>query len=289
MVLFRKCFMNRIIIIGGSGYLGTELAEELSKELYKITIADINSPETSKYEYIKADLLNEKRLEGINQEYDIIVNLTGQVTYPMEKCFKLNTTGIENLINYAEKSYAHIIQISTVAIYGTVLTADENTAINPETPYATSKAFAEYRIQKTYHAGKHTILRLSNLYGGRQKKGIFAYLKESRNNKTDLYFDNDGTLTRYYLNVLDCVQALKQTIKRQLTGIYNVAGDKKYSIKELVSLFEKATSQRLNVYYQNIKPKENINNLKCEKFKKAFDFQPSYNVEEFIKEIINEK
>lgn len=281
--------MNRILIIGGGGYLGTELAKELSNESYIISIADIKRPGSSKCDFIKTNLLNKKSLEGINQRYDILINLTGQVSNPMEKCFKLNTTGIENIINYARKSYIHIIQISTVAVYGSVSTADEGNMINPETPYATCKAFAEYMIQKNYDAKKYTVLRISNLYGGKQTKGIFAYLKKSTSSKSELYFNNDGSLARYYLNVTDCIQAIKQAIKKQLTGIYNIGGDKKYSIKELISIIENTTSEKLIVHYENNKPTENIGKLKCEKFKTRAEFKPIKSVEEYINDIINER
>ena len=75
-------------------------------------------------------------------KFDIIINCTGQITKPFNICLTLNSDGIENLLESMNKK-ARLIHISTVAVYGSSKFCDEKSPLNPESNYATAKAFAE--------------------------------------------------------------------------------------------------------------------------------------------------
>lgn len=274
--------INNILIIGGSGYLGSEIAKKIAdNNNYNVTIGDLYRT-MKNINFIKLNLLDKQEVKNSVKNFDLIINTTGQITKPINTCFNLNTIGIENLVQAAKKFRKKIIHISTVAVYGTCNYADEFTPLNPETSYATCKAFAEYNIKKL-PKNKYCILRLTNLYGGIQKKGLLSYLFNSFFSNRELYFNNDGSLTRYFIHIDDAVESILLAIKYDLSGIYNVPAYDKFSIKEIIEVIETYTGVRFKTSFENIIPLENINKINSNKFCLSTNFTPQIKLKDFIK------
>ena len=114
---------------------------------------------------------------------------------------ELNTKGIDNIIDFVKKNDLNFFQVSTISVYGSSIDeVNEESKLNPETSYGSLKAMAEYLIQNKLSKDKFSIIRLSNLYGDQQPKGVLAYLLRSLKQNDDIFFNNDGLLKRYFLN-----------------------------------------------------------------------------------------
>jgi len=225
MSLINNLSTNKIIVIGGSGFLGSQIIKTFQNHgLNDIACGDINENENINCDFIKIDLLDYSNLSKNLSTYDLIINCTGQITDPFNLCFKLNSDGINNLIK-SLNSKKHLIHISTVSVYGSGNYCDEDSILNPETNYAVAKAFAEKKIIEQCDEKLFTILRLSNLYGTNQRKGISAYLINSYLTDKVLSFNNNGKLIRSYMHVSDCAKIIYQIAKKKLHGVYNVKGD----------------------------------------------------------------
>lgn len=279
---------KNILLLGGAGYLGDAIAEVFfNKNSYQITVGDLVKPKNPKFNFVYCDILDEQRIDHCIKEYDTIINCTGQLTYPMNLCFNLNTKGIENIANAVNRNNKNLFHISTLAVYGTCEYADESSPINPESSYAACKAFAEYQIRKFLPKESYCILRLSNLYGGMQEKGVFAYLLNSLKSDKHLYFNNNGSLLRYFLHIDDCANAIYLAVRNNLNGIYNVAADEKYNIKEIISLIEQTCNIKFSVTYAQIEPYENISKLNLNAFINDTGFNPQITIPIFIKKAFN--
>ena len=125
------------------------------------------------------------------------------MTKPFNLCIKLNSTGLINLAKVLSNKNSRLIHISSVAVYGSTENCNEDSPLNPETNYATAKAFAEQIILENYNHKYLTILRLSNLYGSNQIKGVFAYLLRSYNSDRKLKFNNDGRYKKKHDSLLN--------------------------------------------------------------------------------------
>lgn len=281
MVLYKKHFlMPKILIIGGSGYLGYNLFNYLIKQGYQVTIGDIKN-DYNVNEYLYFDLLDESTFPAFDK-FNIIINCAGQITNPIHLCYSLNTNGINTLTKQLENKEIHFIQISTAAIYGSVATANENTPVNPETPYAACKSFAEFLIINNLKNMSFAILRLCNLYGENQPKGFFAYLLKAASTDKMLEFNNDGSLSRYFIHVEDSCQAIMLALQYKLTGIYNITTEEQYSVSEIINYIEKRTNIVFTKKFNNAKPWENIGKLHGIKFNEKVGFKPNYTFLNYI-------
>jgi nucleoside-diphosphate-sugar epimerase len=275
---------NKIIVLGGSGFLGSHIIQALQKSnMGEVTCGDIVSNSSLSCEYIKLDMLEANDITKKLDNYDTIINCTGQITRPFNICFKLNSVGINNLTKALSGKSSRLIHISTVAVYGSAENCNEESPLNPETNYATAKVFAEQILQENYVQGKLTILRLSNLYGSRQMKGVFAYLLRSYHSDRKLNFNNDGNLTRSFMHVEDCADIIVEISKNpKLNQIYNVKGYETYSVKELVQEFENRFKVTFETSYNETLSWENIKYLDNSKLRGSINLKPQWQLFDFI-------
>ncbi len=276
--------MNKsVIILGGAGFIGKNV-RKLGKEYTNLELCygdlncEVDTPNTK-----RIDILKYSDFEDKCKSFDVIVNLTGQITKPIAKCFELNSTGINNIAKFANKYDKKVIQLSTVAVYGTREFASEEMDVNPESVYGSCKVFSEFILSNTIKKENLIILRLSNIYGEQQDKGLFAYLRNSYLTDKKLNFTNNGNLLRYFLSVQDLSNALLRILMiDDLNGIYNIVGNKSYSIAEIIKMVEDLKNIKYNVEYTNAAPIENINQLSYEKIDKVISIKFTETVENFI-------
>lgn len=292
MNLFKKDFMNKsILVIAGSGFLGKNLLESLRLlKLSNLGCIDIVNPQIDSVIYYNIDLLNINFYElcEIIEKYDIIINCSGQITNPINLCFRLNSEVIYNIINAIKLKNKFLIHYSTVTVYGTVEFADESTNFNPETPYSTAKSFSEYLVKSQLEIKQYCIIRLSNLYGENQPKGVINYLLQSFNSDKILNFNNNGDMIRYYLNVKDCTTISIDMIQNQNYGIYNLIGPEKYSLKGLIQLAENIFNCKFKIFFDKITAWDNTKSISDSKIRDILKFEYKYSIAGLLKSEINQ-
>ena len=271
-------------MLGGSGFLGSHIIKALQKAgMDGIAYGDLIPNNALNCKYVRMDILDVNDITNKLSNYNTIINCTGQITKPFNLCYKLNSFGINNLVKAMSEKTNRLIHISTVSVYGSADNCNEKSPLNPETEYATTKVFAEQILLENYNQKQLTILRLSNLYGSRQMKGIFAYLLRSYNSDRKLNFNNNGNLTRSFMHVEDCADMIVEVIKNtKLTGIYNIKGNETYSVKDLVKQFENHFNVVFEKSFSNRLPWENIKKLDDSKLKSSINFQFKWQLFDFI-------
>lgn len=280
---------DRIIVIGGSGFLGSKIIQSLkSAGIEDVTCGDITFNNNIDCNFLEIDILNYNDLVSKLQDYSIVINCVGQVTQPFNLCLKLNSVGSNNLSKALLKNGPRLIHISTVAVYGSEEECNEESPLNPETTYATAKAFAEQILLDNYLKKKITILRLTNLYGRFQAKGIFAYLLKSYNSDYKLRFNNNGYLKRSFMHVDDCSDIITKVVKNNtINGIFNIKGEETYYLKDLVAEFEKHFGIEFEKKYNmKVSPWENIEKLDDSKLKSIIKYKFKWKIfDSFAKEL----
>lgn len=280
--------IKKIIVIGGSGFLGTQILKVIQKSnKYEATCGDIILNNSLKYNYEKIDIMDKDDLQKKLDKYDIIINCTGQITHPFNICYNLNTVGVDNLAKTIIDTRKRLVHISTVAVYGSAYKCDEESPLNPETNYATAKAFAEQTLLRVCDEKQVVVLRLSNLYGSSQKKGVFAYLIRSYFSDRKLNFNNNGDLFRFFLHVEDCSEMIFKIIKNEETnGIYNLKGHQGYNIKSLIEEFENRFVMVFEKTFGQELPWENIQEIDNSKLSSTINHEPAWNLLDFIEKEI---
>lgn len=198
----------KILITGGCGFLGSNLASFGIKNGYDITVLDNLSrfgasdnlkwlKQQGDFNYICADVRNSNDVENaiMNKDYDAIFHLAGQVAMTTSidnprKDFEINTLGTFNVLDTVRKYSPDtaIFYSSTNKVYGDLkqykyIETDkryicdefpqgfnENIALDFRSPYGCSKGAAEQYLKdfSNIYGLKTVVFRHSSMYGGRQ-------------------------------------------------------------------------------------------------------------------------
>lgn len=116
--------MKKVLVIGGLGFLGSQIAEELIKLDYKVTIFDISNADFKKdnYEYICGDILNIEILNTAIAKADIVYHTAGisdidEADKNPVDTVNFNVLGSLNIINLCNKYSVKLMFASTVYVY----------------------------------------------------------------------------------------------------------------------------------------------------------------------------
>ena len=277
--------MNKIIVTGGLGFIGSNLIELLLKKNYsvinidKITyssnfynIKDFRS--NKNYKFIKCDI-NSKKLEKIFNKYKPIgiFNLAAEThvdrSIDSPKSFiESNILGVFNILEifrkYSKKNpKTKLIHISTDEVYGDILKGrtSENYPYRPSSPYAASKASSDHLVSsyvRTYNIPA-IVTNCSNNYGPKQhpEKLIPKLIHNIITNK-NLPIYGKGTNSREWIYVEDHCEALVKIFQKGKIGdFYNIGSNKNQTNLEitnkLITVAKKKISLGKNVKIKFVK------------------------------------
>ncbi|MBN7799926.1 NAD-dependent epimerase/dehydratase family protein [Algoriphagus aestuariicola] len=277
-----------MLLLGGSGYIGTHLSRKLkSNGFSKVFVGSRNSSGTGGVGLDITDVSSVRQIKAGN--FDFIVNLTGQISRPIDACLNQNTLGIQNLIA-ACGEHSTLVHLSSVGVYGSGESVDESSPCNPETPYSALKLAAENLLVNGLDQHQRLIVRLSNIYGSSQPKGVFAYLKKSALSDAFLEFNNDGTLVRSFLHVEDLVSGLLALLEKNeeiQSPIVNIVGKDRYTVTQLIELFEGKFHVSYRKQFDPIKPYDNMLSISDRIFRQMTDFKEQYSLDTYIDELVD--
>lgn len=289
----------KILITGGAGFIGSNIAIEYLKNNCDVVIIDNlstgkleNIPKNVKF--FKMDILD-PNVEGIFKKFkiDIINHHAAQIDVrkSVENPYydaQINILGTIKLLEYAVKYKIKkfIFASSGGVIYGECKNntfPDENTPANPISPYGTSKLAGEYYIQLFYKIFglNYSILRYANVYGPRQdplgEAGVVAIFlnKMLKNETVNIY--GDGRQMRDFVFVNDIAKLNLQVLNTKNTNeILNVGTQKTTSINQLFRLLSKICNFNKKPIYKPQRKGEIFRSvLKIKKIKKIYNFQPT--------------
>jgi len=263
--------MKKILITGGSGFIGTNLVNYLNKGNYKIynidKISYASTPEKFKilknkknYFFFKVNLSDTKKfkkiLTNINPDFIIHMAAESHVDRSIDDPFNfikenINSTialydSVLKLAKNGKIDLPKIIQISTDEVYGDVTTgtSSENSLYKPSSPYSSSKASSDL-IAKSFmytYRFKLSILKICNNFGPYQftEKFIPTILNRiDKHKKIPIY--GNGKHIREWIYVEDTCEAIETVLQNFKNGIdYNVGSKIRLSniklVKKIISI-----------------------------------------------------
>ena len=262
--------MDKVIVTGGLGFIGSNLIELLLKKYYVINLDKVtyssnfyNTKEFLKkknYKFIKYDINNKKIIKIFNKYKPVgIFNLAAEThvdrSIDSPKSFiESNILGVYNILEafrvFSKKiPKAKLIHISTDEVYGDILfgRSDENYPYKPSSPYAASKASSDHLVSsyvRTYNIPA-IVTNCSNNYGPKQhpEKLIPKLIYNILQNKP-LPIYGKGTNSREWIYVKDHCEALIKIFKKGKVGdFYNIGSNKNQTnleiCKKLIQLANK--------------------------------------------------
>lgn len=248
--------MKNILITGGTGFIGSHLAEFFVKKNFNVKVFDrynvnynLGNLSESKYskdiEFIFGDIRDYDSVAKSMKKIDIVFHLAALIGIPYSYIsplayLKTNLEGSYNILEAAKQyNIEQIIITSTSEVYGTgqIFPMNEKHPFNAQSPYAASKIAAD-NLALSYHNSFDLpvkILRPFNTFGPRQSSRalIPTIILQAINNKNIIL----GNITpkRDYLFIEDTVEAFYSVMKsRKLFGkVVNVGTNKEYSVKQI--------------------------------------------------------
>ena len=301
--------MQKIIVTGGLGFIGSNLIGLLLKNKYfvinidKVTYSsnfyNIKEFKNRKnYKFIKCDINNRQKIRKIFNKYNPtgIFNLAAEthvdrsIDEPLN-FIKSNIFGVYNLLEefknfYKKNKKTKLIHISTDEVYGDILIgrSSEKYPYKPSSPYAASKASSDHLVSSYVRTYKipAIITNCSNNFGPKQhpEKLIPKIIYNIIHNK-NLPIYGKGKNSREWIFVEDHCKALIKVLKNGRVGeFYNIGSNKNLNnnqiVKKIIKVAEKEIKIGSNVKAKYVKdrPGHDIRYaLKSNKIKKKLGWQ----------------
>ncbi len=307
--------MKTILIIGGSGFIGSHLAEKYVKEGYLVKVMDDfssgkvnNIRELFNYrnfKLIKGDITDKQLVKESVKGVDIVFHLAAQVhvdksIIESERTFQINAQGTINVLEAVlQNNVELLVYASSSEVYGSAqqVPMNENHPLNPASPYAASKVAADrmcFAYWNTYKLPV-VIMRCFNTYGARQADSGYAaviplFIRRVLQDLPPIIY-GDGKQTRDYLYIKDSINAYDLVLKsaQKLLGkAVNFGTGKDISISEIAqNVIEICGQKKLTPFYALGRPGE-VRRL-CADISLArqeLDFEPQYDIKQGLTELI---
>jgi nucleoside-diphosphate-sugar epimerase len=243
----------RVLIVGGTGFIGSSLIKFLRKETYEIDSLSISLPaenhRVDKVRYLACDLRDESRLEKllVGNRYNFVVNSGGYVDHSQfgsggEDVFAAHFLGLTNLVRALDgRTLTRFVQVGSSDEYGGQSAPQvEVMREAPITPYSLAKVASTHFLQMLSRTQNFpaVIIRLFLTYGPEQGDNRFIpqVIKACLQKKT--FPVSAGTQYRDFLYIDDAVEAIKSAFHSDkcVGKVINVASGKPVLISDVVEL-----------------------------------------------------
>ena len=268
--------MQKILITGAAGFLGSHLCDRFIKEGYKVIGMD---------NFITGDKKNLKHLadhpnfEFIDHDVTEFIEIEGHLDYilhfaspasPIDylkipiQTLKVGSLGTHNLLGLAKAKKARILIASTSEIYGDPLVHPQTedyygnvNTIGPRGVYDEAKRFQESitMAYNTFHGVETRIVRIFNTYGPRMRlndgRVIPAFMGQALRGE-DLTVFGDGSQTRSFCYVDDQVEGIYRLLLSDYVYPVNIGNPHEITISDFAEEIIKLTGTTQKVIYKDL-------------------------------------
>lgn len=243
----------KIVITGGSGFIGSQLAAALAATKHEIVTLDMYHNAMTGIRSILGDFTNYNDCLRAFQDADVVFHLGAKTRILNsnkipDEYYKTNVLGTMNVVKAAIASNVkRIVYTGSSTAYGEMSEdemAAEDDPTDPLNWYAVTKLMGESIIRTYPNAPEFIIARLFTVYGDGQPTDdeqalVFGKFLNAKKADQLLPIHGDGSQTRDFVDVRDVVSALQLMADcEHVNQVYNVGSGRAVSIKYLATLFE---------------------------------------------------
>ncbi len=303
----------KVVITGGCGFIGSNLAHELVEEGEVTVLDDLSTGrsennedllDNDNYRYVKGSITDLNLLKQIFDGVDYVFHQAAIPSVPRSikdpaKTNEVNISGTLNVLIAAEQNRVKkVVYASSSSVYGDtpVLPKEEGMIPNPLSPYAVSKLAGEYycKVFTEIYGLKTASLRYFNVYGPKQDPSseyaavIPKFITRVLNGEPPIIY-GDGEQTRDFTFVKDVVSANILAARSNETGIFNIGGGNRISINELAEAIIKASGTGTDPGLTYMEPRDGDVKHSLADIRRAesiIGYKPSYTLDDGLKETI---
>lgn len=280
--------MKRCLLLGGAGFIGKNVALELKKQGYVLTIYDMkvvgnySEDELEGIEYYERELFKDESLEDIIKKQDVVLHFVSSVgpensMINPERCYYNDVAKTVEILEIMRKNdVKKMIFISSGGtVYGTsdCESCKEDMMLNPKNHYGITKVTIEkiLHMYNEIYGMNNVILRVANPYGvGQQsnkKIGAVTVFAEKILNDEEISIWGDGETVRDYIYIDDVVNIIAKFVEQYVdrkNDIFNVGTGIGTSLNQLIVKLEKKLGKKAIVNYEtgrSIDARRNVLNM----------------------------
>lgn len=257
----------KVLITGGAGFIGSHLAETLTKGGAHVVVADCLSTGNisnlqwkeshHSLEFVHTDISQAETMDRLIAQSDWVFHLAAEASVPFSVSHPLeaHTTNLEAafrlLLSCKKAEVQRFVFASSSAVYGDAgaLPVNEQHRISPLSPYGLQKYTVETYVRQFWQFYKFpgVALRFFNVYGPRQSSsspysGVIAKFCSALLKGERPKIFGDGSQCRDFVYVTDVVNALIASAELPVRAVagesFNIATGQSMTLLELVSILE---------------------------------------------------
>ncbi|MHC1625142.1 MAG: NAD-dependent epimerase/dehydratase family protein [Methermicoccaceae archaeon] len=254
----------KIVITGGAGFIGSNIANALAEEHEVIAVDDtsLGVPENLHGVPLVEKSVLDSSFKEVCSGADVIVHLASASSAPMFSnlipSMTSNVEGTTNVLDVAREMGAKVLYASTSSLYSKFDPPHkEDMPVRPGSFYELSKYFNEQtaRLFHELYGVESVGMRFFSVYGENERhKGEYAnivsqFLWKMRDGEAPVIY-GDGTQTRDFIYVGDVVEFVKLAIKKAKgCDVYNVGTGTAHSFNDVVDLLNEALGTDIEPTY----------------------------------------
>ncbi|WP_415382124.1 NAD-dependent epimerase/dehydratase family protein [Halosimplex sp. TS25] len=298
---------QRVLVTGGAGFIGSNLANSLAEDNEVLALDDcyLGTPENldDGVEFVQGSVLE----DDLPTDVDVVFHLAALSSYAMHeedptRGARVNVEGFVNTVDQARQDGCDtVVYASTSSIYGDrTEPSPEDMDVAVNTGYEASKLARERYAE---YFGNHydmsmAGMRFFSVYqgmedGAEEHKGEYANLIAqfaddiANGRRPEIW--GDGSQTRDFTHVDDIVSGLELAADHELTGVYNLGTGEQYSFDHLVAVLNEELGTDVEpVYEDNPIPEEvyvHDTMADATKMREATGWEPEISFEEGVERV----
>lgn len=260
-----------ILITGGAGFIGSELAKKLLQQGHYVTLVDnlvtghmCNLPEHENVKFVNCDVNKLEEIKPVfgNSDFDYVFHYAALVGVQrtLNNPFLVldDIEGFKNILSLANDSKVKRVFFSSSSeVYGEPVHLPQNeetTPLNSRLPYAVVKNVGEsyFKIYSQEHDLDYTIFRFFNTYGPTQSEDfVMSKFINSALKGEDITIYGNGAQTRTFCYIDDNIDACIAAMNSEsaVNRVFNIGNEVIVTIKELAETIIKLTHSKSKLIY----------------------------------------
>lgn len=312
--------MNKILITGGAGFIGSSVANFYCKE-HQVTVIDdlsmgntSNLDESDNIHFIEGCVTDNQLMTKVlsDNQFDYIfhfaaiASVADSVARPVET-HQINFASVLQLLELVREHQPNLKRLlfaSSAAVYGDepTLPKQEESIIRPLTPYAIDKFAAEKYVVDYHHLYNvpTSAVRFFNVYGPKQNpaspySGVISimmdrYQKLLKQEDTVFTVFGDGLQSRDFVFIEDVVEALNLIVNsdESLGEVYNIGTGEAVSLKDIAETLDELFAVTLPIAFEKERSGDIKHSLADISKIRKLKYDPNYTIKTGLKKYVSQ-